>query len=86
MDKFKLHVDGKVLRELRKDTGLTQAQFGARIGLSRETVSSIENNHPGAINSITVQTLTRWRQECENKASRDLLKRFSDHLRKVLNL
>ena len=83
---MKLNVDGNELRLLRKESGLTQAQLGARIGLSRETVSHIENNNSRAINALTVSTLTKWRSECHKFASPNYLERFNSHLRKVLNL
>ena len=35
---------GKTIRRLRKERELTQAQLAAQVGISRATVSGIENN------------------------------------------
>lgn len=35
---------GKTIRQLRKERGLTQADLAAQVGISRATVSGIENN------------------------------------------
>lgn len=52
--------DGKMLRSMREATGFTQEQWGGIIGLSRETVSAIENNKPGSIDKIGADTLAKW--------------------------
>ncbi|WP_455886081.1 helix-turn-helix domain-containing protein [Pseudomonas rustica] len=35
---------GKLIKKLRKDAGLSQAQLAQRHGMSRATISGIENN------------------------------------------
>lgn len=35
---------GRTIRRLRKERGFTQAQLAAQVGISRATVSGIENN------------------------------------------
>lgn len=35
---------GKSIRRLRKEQGLTQAELAVRVGISRATLSGIENN------------------------------------------
>lgn len=35
---------GKTIHQLRKERGLTQAELAAQVGISRATVSGIENN------------------------------------------
>lgn len=35
---------GRTIRRLRKERGLTQAQLATQVGISRATVSGIENN------------------------------------------
>jgi HTH-type transcriptional regulator / antitoxin HipB len=46
---------GVVLRELRKQKGLTQAALGARVGLDQKRVSLIENGNP----NVRVDSLFR---------------------------
>lgn len=46
---------GVVLRDLRKQKGLTQAVLGARVGLDQKRVSLIENGNP----NIRVDSLFR---------------------------
>lgn len=38
-----------LLRRLRREQGLTQAELGSRLGLSQERISKIEN-HPERVN------------------------------------
>jgi HTH-type transcriptional regulator/antitoxin HipB len=45
---------GQMLREARKSMGRTQAQVAAPLGMSRATVSAIEN---GTVNEIGVRKL-----------------------------
>ena len=40
------------LKTLRTSTGLTQEQFGAKLGVSRQTVSSTESKHCALIWSL----------------------------------
>lgn len=46
---------GVMLRELRKQKGLTQAALGARVGLDQKRVSLMENGNP----NIRVDSLFR---------------------------
>lgn len=46
---------GVILRELRKQKGLTQAALGARVGLDQKRVSLIENGNP----NVRVDSLFR---------------------------
>ena len=39
-----MDVLGKLIKKLRKDAGLSQAQLAQRHGMSRATISGIENN------------------------------------------
>eukprot|EP01025_Chloroclados_australasicus_P025887 TRINITY_DN25759_c1_g1_i1.p2 TRINITY_DN25759_c1_g1~~TRINITY_DN25759_c1_g1_i1.p2 ORF type:complete len:117 (+),score=3.32 TRINITY_DN25759_c1_g1_i1:73-423(+) len=50
---------GAQLRALRKEAGYTQEEIGIRVGISRETVSAIENERPETINSIGVEVISK---------------------------
>ncbi|MBF0807743.1 XRE family transcriptional regulator [Rothia nasimurium] len=45
------------LRELRKDTGITQAQLAERLGVSQHRVSQIEN---GNLPNVKIETLQKY--------------------------
>ena len=54
---------GKILMQERKDAGLTQEELAELIGLSRETISAIENGQN--IGSIKIEILRAWDATCE---------------------
>ena len=60
---------GIQLRALRKEAGYTQGDLAIRIGISRETVSAIENEKPETMNSIGVEVINKWWSVCRQKAS-----------------
>lgn len=63
--------NGEALRALRKDAGLTQEDLAFKVGLSRETVSAIENNKPGTIDSIGLEVLDKWHRICLSMQGRE---------------
>lgn len=67
---------GEQLRTLRKESGLTQGELALRIGLSRETVSAIENDKPETMNSISVEVINKWWSLCRRKASENTRQSF----------
>ena len=48
------HFSGKELKKLRKEAGFTQKLLAGKIGISRETVVAIENEHPKTIGSLNI--------------------------------
>ncbi len=60
---------GAQLKALRKESGLTQEDLAYRIGISRETVSAIENEKPETMNNISVEVISKWWSVCRQKAS-----------------
>jgi DNA-binding XRE family transcriptional regulator len=65
---IKYRVNGEELRRHRKFAGLTQAQLAPIIGISRETVSAVENEKPETIDNISWVTVMRWKNECKKRA------------------
>jgi transcriptional regulator with XRE-family HTH domain len=65
---------GELIRELRVETGLTQEEYGASLGVNYVTISRWENGHakpsPLAIQKIEAQL---WRI---GDRRRDLLERY----------
>ena len=60
---------GTQLKALRKEAGYTQEELALRVGISRETVSAIENDKPETINNIGVEVISKWWEVCRQKAS-----------------
>lgn len=54
------------LKKMRTEAGLSQKALADMIGISRETVVAIEREYPGAINSLKLQLIRKWREACEN--------------------
>lgn len=69
---------GSELRALRQDAKFTQEELGRMIGISRETVNAIENERPGAINSIEAKVIKKWWASCRSKASAQTKESFVD--------
>lgn len=57
--------DGKMLKELRKKTPFSQLELAQILGVSRETVSAIENEKPGTIDNISIEIIRKWHEACQ---------------------
>lgn len=66
---------GRFIRELRQLTGLTQEQFGLRVGVSYETVSRWENGRMQP-SSLAFRQLQQLAQEF-GEAGKALLERYT---------
>lgn len=67
---------GAQLKALRKEAGYTQEELALRVGISRETVSAIENEKPETINNIGVEVISKWWSICRQKASQQTRESF----------
>ncbi len=67
---------GVQLKSLRKEAGYTQGELAQRVGISRETVSAIENEKPETMNSIGVEVISKWWSVCRQKASEQTRESF----------
>jgi len=63
------HFSGKELRSLRKEAGFTQKALAEKIGISRETVVAIENEHPKTIDSLSLEVVNAWWLACRKSVS-----------------
>jgi DNA-binding XRE family transcriptional regulator len=59
---------GKALRESRKEAELTQEELALRSGLSRETVSALEND--AYTGSVKISVVRVWENVCEEEKIR----------------
>lgn len=73
-------ISGLLLRELRKEADLTQHDLAARIGISRETVSAIENDKRETIEAIGVEVISKWHMICAQRASTATRNKFFEHV------
>ncbi|MCV2886079.1 helix-turn-helix domain-containing protein [Aestuariibacter sp. AA17] len=67
---------GAQLRALRKESGYTQEELALRVGISRETVSAIENEKPETMSAIGVEVISKWWSVCRQKASEQTRESF----------
>ncbi|AZQ82707.1 helix-turn-helix domain-containing protein [Colwellia sp. Arc7-635] len=63
------HFSGIELKNLRKEAGFTQKDLANKIGISRETVVAIENEHPKTINSLSLEVVNTWWGICRASVS-----------------
>lgn len=75
-------ISGALLKAMRKEADFTQEQLGARIGISRETVSAIENEKPETINAIGAEVISMWHIICKQGVSADTGTEFFGHVMK----
>ncbi len=61
---------GKFIKQLRKETGLTQTKFGEAINLSQGNVSDIEKNRY----DVTLSKFIKWCEVFEIKDYNKILK------------
>ena len=66
----------KLLRQMRKDAGLTQQELAARLFISRETVVAIENSLLSAIKTIESELEEKWWDICRPKVTPTTYKAF----------
>lgn len=73
-------ISGLLLRELRKEADLTQQDLATRIGISRETVSAIENDKRETIEAIGAEVISKWHIICAQRASAATRNKFFQHV------
>jgi DNA-binding XRE family transcriptional regulator len=76
---------GQELRRIRKEAGYTQAEMAARVGISRETVSAIENEQPGAINSLEMSVIKQWWKACHQRVTNETKSGFVNYIQSFFN-
>ena len=79
------HIEkAQLLKQLRKESGLTQEELSARIGLRRDFVSHIENCHLQQMEALRVDLEDKWWEVCKTSTTqkaRDSWRRYI--LRKI---
>lgn len=72
--------DGKQLKALRREAGLTQQQIADQLCISRETVVAIENNKQSAIEGLRIKTIQHWCYACRPFIRHQTLDTFTKYL------
>jgi DNA-binding XRE family transcriptional regulator len=67
---------GAQLKLLRREAGYTQEGLAQRVGISRETVSAIENDKPETMDNIAVGVVNKWWSICRQTASQQTRESF----------
>lgn len=76
----------KLLRQMRKDAGLTQLELAERLFISRETVVAIENCHQSAIETIESELLEGWWEICRPRATPTTYQAFKEFVMRSFSL
>lgn len=71
---------------MRKESSLTQAELAARLGVSRETVSAIENEKQETINSLSIDLIEKWWKVCGQRSSIKIRNEFMQNIIQFFNL
>jgi len=48
---------GEIIKTLRKQKGLSQAKLASKVGISRPTLSKLENNYLANISIVTIDKI-----------------------------
>lgn len=76
----------RILKQVRLDAEFTQKELGERIGVSRETVIAIENLHPGTVDALKMNVITKWWVSCKFAAPLETKNLFSAIVKKAFSL
>ena len=76
----------KLLRQMRKDAGLTQQEIAERLFISRETVVAIENCHQNTIETIESDLQEKWWDICRPRATPTTYEAFRNFVLKSFKL
>jgi HTH-type transcriptional regulator/antitoxin HipB len=70
----------QILKDLRKEADYTQDELSPRIGISRETISAIENGKRETIENLSVEVINKWWSVCRSKARENTRQRFMNQI------
>jgi len=77
---------GKHLKNLRIEAGYTQRELATRLGISRETVVAIENDHKASINSLKMDVVSDWWNVCKSRSSAETKASFKELIFKFFQI
>lgn len=72
-----------VLRKLRLNSGLTQAELAVKLNISREKVVAIENCHLATMQELETDLISVWWHLCKPKADEDTKSEFRKLIERI---
>lgn len=70
----------KTLRDLRIEAGFTQGELAPRVGISRETLSAVENRKEETIRNLPDEVVSKWWSVCRATAREETRNSFSEQV------
>ena len=70
----------KTLRALRREAGYKQNELALRLGISRETVSAIENSKEETIKNLPDEVVRKWWSVCRSTAHEETRNHFFEQI------
>jgi DNA-binding XRE family transcriptional regulator len=77
--------DPKELKRIREDSGFTQQQLADKLGITRTTLSKIENDKDNAAVSLELNFVKQWWKVCHQNSSKPARKRFTNYIVSFFN-
>lgn len=81
-----LTLKASLLRQMRKEAKINQADLANMIGLCRETIINIEKGAPGAINSMSLDKTQKWFNACMGDAKLSTRTAFQGYIAGLFNM
>jgi HTH-type transcriptional regulator / antitoxin HipB len=81
----KKKINIQLLKIMRKEAGLTQAELATRLGVSRETISAIENEKPETVASLSIELIEKWWRVCGKTSSQKIKSQFVQNIVNFFN-
>jgi DNA-binding XRE family transcriptional regulator len=82
---MKNKINIQLLKMMRKESGLTQNDLALRLGVSRETVSAIENEKPETISVLSIDLIEKWWRICGQSSSSNIKYEFMQNIFQFFN-
>jgi DNA-binding XRE family transcriptional regulator len=83
---FSDRFDPLELKRIRKESGYTQQALADKLGITRTTLSKIENDKGNAAATLEMNFIKAWWQVCHQKSSESAKKRFTQYITSFFGL
>lgn len=81
-----VNAKGQMLRQMRKEAKINQADLALQIGVCRETIINIEKGEPGAINSMSLENTQKWFNACRKKCTLESRNIFQGYIARLFQM